>query len=59
MHTVSITDLRQTALEDLADGLESQEAMRQQPSISIDDYMASRWGGRHAGSSRTPSSKRS
>ncbi|MEK7091295.1 MAG: type II toxin-antitoxin system Phd/YefM family antitoxin [Patescibacteria group bacterium] len=49
----------QEALEDLTDGLDSQEAVKQGPSVSIDDYIATRWGEKkHAGSSGFTSPKR-
>ena len=49
----------QEALEDLTDGLDSQEALKQGPTIAIDDYIAARWEGKkHAGSSSSTSQKR-
>ena len=49
----------QEALEDLTDGLDSQEAARQEPTMPIDDYIAARWGRKkHAGPSSSASPKR-
>ena len=50
----------QEALEDLTDGLDSQEAIKQGPTTPIDDYIAARWGGKkHAGPPSSASQKRS
>lgn len=50
----------QEAIEDLADGLESKNALKEKPVISIDQYISKRWGGKkHENLSDASGSKRS
>lgn len=50
----------QEAIEDLADGLESKNALKEKPVISIDQYISKRWGGeKHESLSDASGSKRS